>query len=315
MIEANNPEIDVNELMEKVREEVARRKSIFTSENNSLPVDNKKSILLNSIQNIEILLSNAEVKSQIRTEFPQKFSRFPFNISKPLQSFILKVYAFLFKEQRVVNLSLIQAFRESLSLNQQLIEQIKALQLQMKELSDRLTVSEQRITTTHNHYINNDSYLKNDLSQQKRLITLFLEEARQRLPEPFTQKQLQSFVNEEKHLLDAFYAAFEERFRGSREDILHRLKVYLPLIEEAKVGSQDSPILDVGCGRGEWLELLSESGYTTKGIDINKVVVEQCRTRGFDVIESDVITYLKSLPNASLGAVTGFHIIEHLTLE
>ncbi|HEY9597186.1 MAG TPA: class I SAM-dependent methyltransferase, partial [Cyanophyceae cyanobacterium] len=130
-----------------------------------------------------------------------------------------------------------------------------------------------------------------------------------------TQKQLQSFVNEEQHLLDAFYVAFEEQFRGSREDILNRLKVYLPLIEEAKVGSQDSPILDVGCGRGEWLELLGESGYTARGIEINKVVVEQCRTRGFDVIESDVIAYLKSLPDATLGAVTGFHIIEHLPLE
>lgn len=314
MIEANNPEIDVNELMEKIRKEVAKRQGIVASGNNKLSIDKLTSIL-NNIQNIEILLNNAEAKSQVRTEFPQKFTRFPFKISKPLQSFVLKVYTFLFKEQRVVNLSLIQAFRESLVLNRQLIEQIKTLQLQVKELSDCLAVSEQRITATHNHYINNDSYLKNDLDQQKRLITLFLEEARQRLPEPFTQKQLQTFVNEEQHLLDAFYVAFEERFRGSREDILNRLKVYLPLIEEAKVSSQDSPILDVGCGRGEWLELLGKSGYTARGIDINKVVVEQCRTRGFDVIESDVITYLKSLPNASLGAITGFHIIEHLTLE
>lgn len=328
MIEANNPEIDVNELMEKIREEVARRESIVTPENNQSYID-KNIPVLNNIQNIEILLSNAEVKSQVRTEVPKKFTRFPFNLSKPLQRFALKVYAFLFKEQRVVNLSLIQAFRESLALNQKLLEQIKVFQLQVQELKlqvqelsdringteQRLTVTEQRLTATDERYLKNDSYLKNDLTQQKRLITLFLEEARQHLPEPFKQEQIQTFINEEQHLLDAFYVAFEERFRGSREDILNRLKVYLPLIEEAKVGNQDSPILDVGCGRGEWLELLRESGYTARGIDINRVMVEECKTRELDASESDVITYLQSLPDASLGMVTGFHIIEHLPLE
>jgi O-antigen chain-terminating methyltransferase len=151
--------------------------------------------------------------------------------------------------------------------------------------------------------------------QQKRLITLFLEEARRRLPEPFNQEQLQAFLKEDEHALDAFYVAFEDQFRGSQEDIRNRLKVYLPLIEEAKVGTPESAILDVGCGRGEWLELLRESGYTAKGLDINRVMLEQCRTKGLEVIESDVIAYLQSLPDASLGAVTGFHIIEHLPFE
>jgi O-antigen chain-terminating methyltransferase len=164
-------------------------------------------------------------------------------------------------------------------------------------------------------HLKNDDYLKNDLIQQKRLITMFLEEAQKRLPEPFTQEQLQTLANEEQHSLDALYVAFEDQFRGSREDILNRFRVYLPIIEEAKIGTPNLPILDVGCGRGEWLELLRESGYTARGIDINRVMLEQCRTRELEVMESDVITYLQSLPDASLGAVTGFHIIEHLPFE
>ncbi len=181
--------------------------------------------------------------------------------------------------------------------------------------SDRLTATSDRLTDIDERHLRNDSYLKIDLAQQKRLIALFLEEARQRLPEPFTQEQLQSFVQEDQHLLEAFYVAFEDHFRGSREDILGRLKVYLPLLDAAKAGTLDFPILDVGCGRGEWLELLSQSGYTARGIDLNRVMVEQCKARNLDVSESDVIAYLQSLPDTSFGAVTGFHIIEHLPFE
>jgi O-antigen chain-terminating methyltransferase len=395
MIEADNQEIDVEKLMYKIKDEVARSKGLLPSAN--LELSTGRATRLVDVTYIEALLNNAEFKSQVRTHWPDKFNRFPFNLGRGLQKFALKVYNFLFKEQRAVNFSLLQALRESLALNRQLSEQITALQTQLKGLNERLnatnerlqgvgerqiatderlqgvgerlvatdqrlttaitatdqrlttaitatdqrlttaitatdqhlnaiTATDQRLTTaitaTDQHlnaiderYIRNDSYLKNDLAQQKRLIALFLEEARQRFPEPFNQQQLQSFINEEQHFLDAFYVAFEEEFRGSREEIINRLKVYLPLIEEAKVGTPELPILDVGCGRGEWLELLRDSGYAARGLDVNRVILEQCRSRKIDVIESDVIAYLKSLPDATIGVVTGFHIVEHLPFE
>ena len=77
----------------------------------------------------------------------------------------------------------------------------------------------------------------------------------------------------------------------------------------------DISILDVGCGRGEWLELLQENGYRAKGIDINRVALLRCRERGLDVTESDVIEYLKGLERGSLGVITGFHLIEHLSYK
>ena len=374
MIEADNQEIDVEKLMYKIKDEVATSKGLLPSAN--LELSTGRATRLVDVTYIEALLNNAEFKSQVRTHWPDKFNRFPFNLGRGLQKFALKVYNFLFKEQRVVNFSLLQALRESLALNRQLSEQITALQTQLKGLNERLnatnerlqgvgerqiatderlqgvgerlvatdqrlttaitatdqrlttaiTATDQRLTTaitaTDQHlnaiderYIRNDSYLKNDLAQQKRLIALFLEEARQRFPEPFNQQQLQSFINEEQHFLDAFYVAFEEEFRGSREEIINRLKVYLPLIEEAKVGTPELPILDVGCGRGEWLELLRDSGYAARGLDVNRVILEQCRARKIDVIESDVIAYLKSLQDATIGVVTGFHIVEHLPFE
>jgi O-antigen chain-terminating methyltransferase len=75
------------------------------------------------------------------------------------------------------------------------------------------------------------------------------------------------------------------------------------------------PILDVGCGRGEWLELLSESEMVARGVDTNGLFVSMCKERGLDVVEKDALEYLTSLPDASLGVVTGFHIIEHLPLD
>jgi len=496
MIEPNNPEINVDDLMQKVRDEVARHNHPSHSvEENSNGV-NAMSVLNTS--NIEALINDAEFNSQASTKWPDKLNRFPFNLSKRLQRFILKLYRVLFKKQRVVNFDLSQALRESLALNRELVEQVSTLQAQLQEMNDRLTATEEkvtgintvmeeqvngsgdrltaieekvsgvdarlttteeqvtrvgdrltntseqvagirdqltatkekitgnsnhctaideqvselgdrltttqkqvdgignhlratdeqvselgdRLTTTQkqvdglgNHLrasderfsgigvrltsiqeqanglgsrlrttdervseigdhvtatderiseisnrlkatderqLRDNSYFKNDLAQQKRLINIFLEEARQRLPEPFSQEQLQTFVNEEQHLLDPFYAAFEERFRGSREEILNKLKVYLPLLEEAKVGTPEYPVLDVGCGRGEWLELLRKSGYTARGVDSNWIQVDFCEARGLEVVEGDVVSYLQNLPDLSLGIVSGFHLIEHL---
>ena len=142
-----------------------------------------------------------------------------------------------------------------------------------------------------------------------------LDEARRRLPAPFDQKQLEAIVSDTDHTLDAFYASFDEQFRGTREEIKERLKVYLPLIRQQGIGSAEMPILDVGCGRGEWLELLKEQQLRGVGVDSNRVLVGQCAERGLEVVEEDLISYLNHLKDASFGAVTGFHIVEHLPIE
>jgi 2-polyprenyl-3-methyl-5-hydroxy-6-metoxy-1,4-benzoquinol methylase len=157
--------------------------------------------------------------------------------------------------------------------------------------------------------------LKTNLGMQERRLTMFLEEARKRLPDPLSQEQLQIMAEEERHALDALYVSFEDQFRGSREDIKERLRVYLPTLKQAQLGTDEMPVLDVGCGRGEWLELLKEQNLRAQGVDVNRILVEECQRQGLEVIERDVIVYLRTLPDASLGAVTGFHIIEHLPFE
>ena len=203
-------------------------------------------------------------------------------------------------EQRKINQEEIGELRKQLQeLEERKVskEEIKSLDTQIKE------------TTKRFHQVKREG-----IFQQRRL-NMLLEEARKRLPQPFDQQQLETLAKEADHSLDAFYVAFEDEFRGTREDIKERAEIYLPIIQEAKAGSEERPILDVGCGRGEWLELLKEHKYKAKGLDLNRIMIEQCQGYELDVIESDVIEYLKKQQDNSLGAITGFHIIEHLPFE
>jgi len=116
--------------------------------------------------------------------------------------------------------------------------------------------------------------------------------------------------------LDAYYIAFENRFRGEQAEISRRMARYLPLIEQAGQNSDEGvSVVDVGCGRGEWLELIRAQGWQGSGVDLNKVMVQECQSKGLVAAEQDVIDYLQTLPEASQTAVTGFHIIEHLPFE
>jgi SAM-dependent methyltransferase len=102
------------------------------------------------------------------------------------------------------------------------------------------------------------------------------------------------------------YVGFEDRYRGSQEEIRARLMLYLPYFEGA------SDVLDIGCGRGEFLDLLRERGVTARGLDVNHEMVEVCKVRGLDVSEGDALGYLNSVPDGSLGGLLAAQVVEHL---
>ncbi len=107
--------------------------------------------------------------------------------------------------------------------------------------------------------------------------------------------------------LDSYkYVGFEDRFRGSQRDIRARLESYVPLF----AGARD--VLDVGCGRGELLDLLRESGVAARGLELNHEMAETCRARGLEVAEGDLLSYLESLPDGSLGGLIAIQVVEHL---
>jgi len=111
---------------------------------------------------------------------------------------------------------------------------------------------------------------------------------------------------------DLFYRAFEDLRRGSRELIISRLEVYRPFVELLSRIYTKSPAVDLGCGRGEWLELLDGMGIPSVGVDLDEGMLVSCRERGYDVTRGDAIDFLKKLPDESALVVSGFHIAEHI---
>ncbi len=110
----------------------------------------------------------------------------------------------------------------------------------------------------------------------------------------------------EEHLDDHAYYLFENIFRGSEEVILERQTIYLPYYRGAE------NVLDIGCGRGEFLELLKREEVPAYGIDLNEDMIQVCREKGFDVRQADALQHLQSLPPESLGGVFMAQFIEHL---
>ena len=100
--------------------------------------------------------------------------------------------------------------------------------------------------------------------------------------------------------------AFENRFRGSTDEIRARVAAYLPQFEGA------SDVLDVGCGRGEFLDLLREQGISATGVDINHDMVELCRARGLEVVQGDALAHLEQLDDGALGGLFAAQVVEHL---
>jgi SAM-dependent methyltransferase len=118
-------------------------------------------------------------------------------------------------------------------------------------------------------------------------------------------------------LFAALYTDFADRFRGTGEQISAKLQGYLPDVRKLVTDSAGDTVrvLDIGCGRGEWLTMLDQIGVRAAGVDSHAAFVEAGRARGLDIVEGDGIQHLKGLPANSLDLVTAFHLIEHLDIE
>jgi SAM-dependent methyltransferase len=102
------------------------------------------------------------------------------------------------------------------------------------------------------------------------------------------------------------YVGFEDEFRGTEEAIEARLQEYVPLFSGA------TDVLDLGCGRGEFLAALARSGIRSRGVDLNAEMAAVARGRGVDAVAGDALLFLTDLPDESLGGVMAAQVVEHL---
>lgn len=107
------------------------------------------------------------------------------------------------------------------------------------------------------------------------------------------------------------YLELERRYRGTEEEIAERISRYLPYFEDR--GDRD--VLDLGCGRGEALAVLTGAGIRARGVDSSAGMVARCRERGVDAEEGDLFETLAAVEEGSLAGVVSFHVVEHLPPE
>ncbi|MFT5875568.1 MAG: 2-polyprenyl-3-methyl-5-hydroxy-6-metoxy-1,4-benzoquinol methylase, partial [Clostridium sp.] len=123
-------------------------------------------------------------------------------------------------------------------------------------------------------------------------------------------------VSEIENLLanDSNYFNFEQQFRGPEHLIKERQKIYVDDVRKA-FNKCSGYLLEVGGGRGEFLELCKENEIPAKGIDLNEFMIEVCKKKGLDSIKGNVIEFLYSVDDESLCAITAFQVVEHLSQE
>ena len=111
---------------------------------------------------------------------------------------------------------------------------------------------------------------------------------------------------------NSFYRGFEDLHRGSRHEIIRRLQVYLPFVIPVAQTNPSAECLDLGCGRGEWLQLMAEYGINAKGVDIDEAMLNAAKSQGLNVTLKDALDALKNQADNSITFVTAFHLVEHL---
>jgi O-antigen chain-terminating methyltransferase len=186
-----------------------------------------------------------------------------------------------------------------------------ALSTLTRRLEDLSLELQERLTVEHGERLQTQRELAERLGVlSARLEDLRIAVERQRLPAPAGVLAPPPTVPPRLGALPAAaYVRFEDRHRGTREEIRHRQRAYLDLF--AGVG----PVLDVGCGRGEFLELCREGGIEARGIDVDPAMVARCREAGLAVEQADALAHLEGRPDRGLGGIFCAQVIEHLSPE
>ena len=118
---------------------------------------------------------------------------------------------------------------------------------------------------------------------------------------------------DDRGLMDHWYQDLQDLHRGSQEHLLRSQQSYVHHFNErASELRLAGPIMDLGCGRGEWLSLMSKEGWAVRGVDSSEPAVREASANGLDVELGDLVEVLQACPENALAGVTAFQVVEHL---
>lgn len=191
------------------------------------------------------------------------------------------------------------------------------------KLNELITLQDQEWDhLSNNHYNSVFNSLQGQIdkldakySNIRTLITNFrdLEGSLEKLSGSISQKEISretKKINEIKEKISPFqYSDFEKRFRGSSDTIKENLKKYIPFFK----GAQN--VIDIGCGRGEFIQLLKNEGVSAEGIDISDSMLKEAREKGLNCINKDALEYLKEKAGNSVEGIFSSQVIEHFEPE
>ncbi len=306
MLETKNPEIDLVQLLEKVGLELKlQQKNMAEGRNRVMPED----LAINDPYAWSQLATTLQVAEQNVNAGAEVTSMLHYHgLMRKMARFLGKITVFLGRvitiPQRNFNSAILHSFRVILDGIRDMNRNTAHLERQIRLVDEKL---EKKAVVIE--------YLKTGLITQERRVAILLEELRKQVNAAAGNQEKLALQLTGPDILDPLYLAFENQFRGSREEIRERLLEYVPRMRAAGAGTPGREILDIGCGRGEWLEIMADEKLLARGLDLNQVLVQQCRDKGFEVIENNALSYLRSLPDNSLGAITAFHLIEHLDFD
>lgn len=174
---------------------------------------------------------------------------------------------------------------------------------QFEAVADRQSVQDAELAKLSEQARNDQRSLRAMLER----LTVFLDvAARQR-------RRDHEDLNKSEPTPESQYASFEDAFRGEREQIKLRVAYYLGTLSSAGIEpGDDGLILDLGSGRGEWLEVLTAHGYRCRGVDLDRGMLKASHHRGHDVVEADVLDYLRVQEDGSVAAISSMHLVEHI---